>query len=284
MKITIYKQWIRDAGVDMAGGLFVGIGLYNFAANADFPMAGFSGIALILYRLFHIPMGISVIVMNVPVALFCYRLLGRSFFLNSVRSLAISSFMMDYVAPLFPVYDGEQILAAICTGLFSGLGYAIIFMNGSSTGGIDFITMAIRAKRPHLSLGKIIFVLDCVVVLLGGLILKDMDAFIYGILITYIMTTVMDKILCGPDKGKTAMIITQKGLSIAGIIDHYTDRGSTILKGIGSYSGKEKDVVLCACTNKQMYVIRKMVKKADPHAFIVIMDSSEAVGEGFQTE
>lgn len=278
------KKWIWDIGVDAVGGLFAGIGLYNFAANAGFPMAGFSGISLILYQLFHIPMGAAVVVLNIPVAIMCYRLLGKTFFFNSVRSVIISSFMIDYVAPLLPVYNGERILAAVCTGIFSGLGYALIFMNGSSTGGTDFITMAIRAKRPHLSIGRIVLVIDCVIVLFGGLVLGDTDALIYGLVITYIMTKVMDKLLYGLDEGKTAMIVTEKGLSVAGIIDHYIKRGSTIMKGLGSYSGKERDVVMCACSNKQMYVIRKMVKKADPNAFIVIMDSSEVVGEGFKTE
>lgn len=278
------KKWIWDIGVDAVGGLSAGIGLYNFAANAGFPMAGFSGISLILYQLFHIPMGAAVIALNIPVAIICYRLLGKTFFFRSVRSVIISSFMIDYVAPLLPVYNGERILAAVCTGIFSGLGYALIFMNGSSTGGTDFITMAIRAKHPHLSIGRIVLVIDCVIVLFGGLLLKDTDALIYGLVITYIMTKVMDKLLYGLDEGKMAMIVTEKGLSIAGIIDHYIKRGSTIMKGLGSYSGKNRDVVMCACSNKQMYVIRKMVKKADPNAFIVIMDSSEVVGEGFKTE
>ena len=282
------KQCIKKAAwdifIDATAGLFIGIGVYNFAVNANFPMAGFAGIALILYRLFHIPVGFAVILLNIPVSILCYRMLGKTFFFNSVRSVIITSLMTDYIAPLLPVYSGERLLAGICTGIFTGVGYAMIFMNGSSTAGTDFITMAIRHNHPYISLGRIILVLDCLIVLLGGFVLKDVDSLIYGLVITYIMTTVMDKLLYGLDEGKTALIITNKGLSISGLIDHYVDRGSTLLKGKGSYSGQERDIVMCACSNKEMYIIRKEVKKFDPAAFIVIMDSSEVVGEGFKEE
>ena len=281
---NIIKKSVFDILIDVLGGLFIGVGIYNFAAKAGFPMAGISGIALIFYRLFHVPIGLAVVLMNIPISLICYRMLGKRFFLNSVRSVLITSSMTDYAAPLLPVYDGEPILAAICTGLFSGLGYALIFMNGSSTGGMDFITMSIRSKHPHLSIGRIVFVLDCIVVLIGGLLLKDMDALIYGLIITYLLTTVIDKIMYGIDKGKMALIVTADGKKISGTIEQYIRRGSTILKGTGSYTGQKRDVVMCACSNRQMYIIRKMIKNADQQAFIVIMESSEVVGEGFKKE
>lgn len=279
-----YKKIVYDILIDVVSGIFMGLGLYNFAAKAGFPMAGVSGIALILYRLFHIPIGMAVILMNIPLAIYFGRMLGKRFFLNSVRSLVITSFMIDYVAVLFPVYEGDRMLAAICTGLFSGLGNALIFMNGSSTGGMDFVTMAIHAKRPDLSIGKIVFVLDFIVVFLGGLLFRDVDALIYGLIIIYFLTAVMDKIMYGMDEGKMALIVTRRGLSIAGVIDCYIGRGSTLLRGKGSYTGQELDVVLCACSNKQMYRIRQIIKKTDPSAFLVILEAGEVVGEGFKKE
>ena len=239
---------------------------------------------MILYRLFGLPIGWGTILMNVPIAIFCFKTLGREFFVRSVRSLVISSLMLDYVVTLLPVYSGDRMLAAICTGIFSGLGYALIFMNNSSTGGMDFISVAIRSKNPHVSLGKIIFVEDCAIVLLGGVIFKDVDATIYGLIITYLLTVVMDKILYGIDSGKMTLIVTGHGQKVAERIDQYVGRGSTILKGRGSYTGGEKDVVMCACNNKQMYVIRKMVREVDPEAFTIIMESNEVLGEGFLEE
>ncbi len=273
-----------DLLIDISGGLLVGAGIYNFAANAGFPLAGVSGLVLILYRLFGFPLGWGTILMNIPIALGCYKTLGRTFFLRSVRSLVITSLITDYVVPFFPVYSGDRMLAAIGTGVLSGLGYALIFMNNSSTGGFDFISMTIRVKNPHISLGKIVFVLDCIIVVLGGAIFKDSEATIYGLIITYLMTQVIDKIMYGLDVGKMTLIVTDQGSRVAETIDEHTDRGATILKGKGSYTGKEKDVVMCACNNKQMYAIRKLVKKVDPQAFIVIMESNEVVGEGFKRE
>ena len=273
-----------DIFVDILGGILAGVGIYSFAASAGFPLAGISGIALIFYRLFGVPIGLGTILLNIPIVLFSYKVLGRRFLLRSLQSIVISSLILDYVVPLFPVYDGNRMLAAVCTGVFSGLGYAVIFMNHSSTGGMDFVSVAIRKKHPYLSLGRIVFVLDVLVVLLGGLVFTDVDATIYGLIITYLLSAVIDKMMYGIDAGKMTLIVTDKGRDVAACIDQYAGRGSTIWKGSGAYSGQEKDVVMCACNNKQMYEIRKKVKEIDGKAFTIIMESNEVVGEGFKKE
>lgn len=278
------KQFGFNLMVDIAGGILAGIGIYNFAAKAEFPLAGISGIAMIFYRLFDIPMGMMAIILNIPIVLCTYKMLGRSFFLRSLQSLVVTSVVLDYVVVLLPVYSGERMLAAVCTGVFSGLGYALIFMNHSSTAGMDFVTMAIRVKHPHLSLGRVVFMLDIAVVLLGGAIFKDADATIYGCVITYLLSTVMDKIMYGIDAGKMTLIVTEQGRQVADCIDRYAGRGATIWKGKGAYSGVEKDIVMCACNNKQMYEIRRKVKEIDEKAFTIIMESNEVVGEGFKKE
>lgn len=278
------KKLLYDIMIDVVGGILIGVGIYNFAANAEFPLAGISGIALIFYHLFGLPIGGVTILLNIPIAIFCFRTLGKNFFIRSVRSVIITSLIIDYVVTLLPVYSGDRMLAAICTGIFSGLGYALIFMNNSSTGGMDFITMSIKVKRPHLTLGKIVFITDVIIVLIGGFIFKDVDGTIYGFIITYLLTVVIDKIMYGIDAGKMTLIVTEKGQEVSGKIDKYSGRGSTLLKGRGSYSGIEKEVVMCACNNKQMYTIRKIVKEVDPSAFTVIMESNEVVGEGFKEE
>lgn len=282
MKKINWKRLFYDLFIDIAAGVLVGIGVYNFAANSGFPLAGVAGIALIFYRLAGIPIGLGSILLNIPIVLGCYKTLGKDFFVRSVRSLLITSFLTDYVAPLFPVYSGDRMLAAICTGIFSGLGYALIFMNNSSTAGMDFVSMAIRAKKPHISLGKIVFALDVVIVLLGGIIFQDVDATIYGLIIAYLLTYVIDKIMYGIDAGKMTFIITENGSAIVDVIDRYTERGATILHGHGSYTGQDKQIVMCACNNKQMYIIKKKVKEVDEKAFLVVMESNEVVGEGFK--
>ena len=109
------------------GSIFIAAGIYNFAVQAKFPMTGFSGISIILYRLLNVPIGLSTIALNIPLAIICYRLLGKKFFVSSLRCMLISSLIIDDVAPLFPVYEGDRLLAALCTGVFGGIGYALIY-------------------------------------------------------------------------------------------------------------------------------------------------------------
>ncbi len=282
-----WKELGLDILVDLVAGMILAIALYNFALNANFPVAGFSGMAIILYHLFKIPVGAGTLLLNIPVAILCYKFLGKTFFFKSVKSMVIGSILMDYVAPLLPVYDGSRFLAALCMGVLSGAGYALIFMRGSSTGGQDFISMSIKKVKPHITLGIITFVLDICTIILGTvLVFKDIDGLIYGVIVTYLMAWVMDRIMYGIDEGKMTLIVTEKGRGqeIADRIDEYSGRGSTIIKGIGSYTQKDKDIIMCACNNKQMYTIKKMVHTIDPKAFTIIVESNEVVGEGFKEE
>lgn len=282
-KIWYAKKWSIDIFIDILGGIFIALGTYNFAAAAEFPMVGVNGIALIFYQLWGLPIGRTAMLLNIPIAVFCFKVLGRRFFLRSVRTILITSFLMDYAAPLFPVYEGDRMLAAICTGILSGLGFALIYMRDSSTGGADFIILSLKSLHPHLTIGKISFAMDAVIVLLGVMIVsKDVDSLIYGIIISFLLSTMVDKVMYGISAGKLTLIVTEHSWEVAEKIDQVTGRGSTFLKAQGSYSGEDKDVVMCACNNKQMYGIRSVVKEVDPNAFIIIMESNEVLGEGFK--
>ena len=277
------KDWVLDIGADLLGGMLIALGIYNFALHANFPVAGFSGIAIILYHIFGLPIGIGTIMLNIPVSIFCYKFLGKGFFFRSVKSMVISSLLMDYVAPLFPVYDGERLLAALCMGVLCGLGYALIFMRDSSTGGQDFITVSIRKIRPHLTLGVLTMIFDSTTILLGTLIVfHEIDGLLYGIIVTFLISTVMDHFMYGIYKGKLTFVVTEHGKAVVDAIDKISGRGATIVKGVGGYSLKEKDIVLCACNNKEMYQIKRRVHEIDPDAFTMIVESNEVVGEGFQ--
>ena len=278
------KKWSIDILMDILGGILIALGTYNFAALAQFPMAGLNGIALIFYHLWGLPIGRTALLLNIPIALICFPILGRQYFLRSVRTIIITSVIMDYLAPLFPVYTGDRMLAAICAGVLSGLGYALIYMRETSTGGADFIMLSIKALKPHFSLGKITFIMDGLIVLLGTVMVsRDIDSLIYGMIITFLLSVVVDKVMYGIDAGKMTLIVTDQAQEVADMIDQVTGRGCTFLKGEGSYSKEEKAVVMCACNNKQMYSIRSSVKKIDPKACIIIVESNEVVGEGFKS-
>lgn len=283
MKRLNLKRLSWDIFMDILGGILIAIGTYNFAAAANFPMVGLNGIALIFYYLFGTPIGLVAMLLNIPIAIFCFRILGRDFFIRSIRTIVITSFIMDFLAPLFPVYTGDRLLAAVCTGVLSGLGYALIYMRNSSTGGADFIMLSIKAKHPHLSLGRIAFAVDFLVVVIGTvLVSKDIDSLIYGVIVSYLLSIVVDKVMYGVDAGKMTLIVTDYPEKVAEKIDELVGRGATFLKAEGSFSREKKDVVMCACNNKQMFAIRNAVKEIDEKAFIIIMESNEVVGEGFK--
>ncbi len=276
------KEFAIDILVDIVGNLLIAIGVYNFAANAKFPVAGISGIAMIFYHLFGLPIGTMTIILNIPIIIMCYKLLGKGFLLRSLKTMIIAWPLMDYVAPMLPVYSGDRMLSAICVGVFSGLGYAMIYMRNTSTGGADFIIMSVRALKPHLSIGKITFLTDVIIVGLGGVLFGDVDSIIYGLILTYILSVVVDKVMYGIDAGKMTLVVTDHGHEVAKRIDELTQRGSTFLRGVGSYSGEEKLVVMCACSNKEMHMVQKAVKEVDEDAFLITMESNEVRGEGFK--
>ena len=280
--LSRYYHNLRPYLLELLGSIFIAIGIYNFAVQAEFPMTGFSGISIILYQLFGMPIGISTILLNIPVAIFCYHLLGKRFLLASIRCLVISSILIDYVAPLFPVYHGSRLLSALCTGVIAGIGYAIIYMQNSSTGGSDFIIMAVKAIKPYISLGKIAFFSDVGIIVVGGILFQDIDGIIYGMIVNYLFAVVVDKMMYGINAGKISLIVTKNGRKLCQVIDDCIGRGSTILTAHGGYQGEEKEVVMCACNNKEMYLIEQAVKEQEPESFFIILESNEVHGEGFR--
>ncbi len=277
------REWIFDIFIDIVGGLFIAIGIYNFAVASNFPVSGISGIAVVLYHYFKLPIGLVTNLLNIPIVLFCYRLLGKTFFIKSVKTILLSNLMLDVVAPLLPVYRGNLMLSAIAMGVFTGIGFALIYARDTSTGGVDFIMIAVRKVKPHISLGKLIVIFDFSIVLIGGILMGgDIDLILYGMIGTYILSVVVDKAMYGIDAGKFALIVTNHGQAVCDKIDEFTQRGSTILKGVGSYTQDEKQIVMCACNTKQMHMIQKAVKEVDKNAFLVCMESSEVRGEGFK--
>lgn len=276
------EKQIHKPALQTLGCFISAAGIYSFAVAAEVPVTGIAGICAILYRLFGIPMGLSNVLINIPIILCTYKLLGRSFFIRSVYCMVLFAFFTDYLLPLMPVYQGDRLLATICGGVVGGIGDALIYMNNSSTGGLDFITMGIKARHPHLPFGNITFAAALAVILLNGAVFQDVDSIIYGIMFNFIVSAVINKMMFGFSSSMLAMIVTDDGKAACAEIDRVADRGSTILQGHGGYGGQPKDVVLCACSNKQLYEIEHAVQAIDPGCFIIMLQSNEVHGEGFR--
>lgn len=268
--------------LEVLGCFISAAGIYSFAVAAEVPVTGVAGICAILYRLFGLPMGLSNVIINIPIIIFSYKLLGRSFLLRSLRCMILFAVFTDYLLPVLPIYTGNRMLATLCGSVVGGIGDALIYMQNSSTGGLDFVTMAIKAKRPHLPFGNLTFGAAVAVILLNGVVFRDVDSIIYGLLFNFIVAAVINKMMFGFSSSMLALIVTDDGKAACEEIDRVADRGSTILQGRGGYAGQPKDVVLCACSNKQLYEIEQAMRVLDPGCFIIMLQSNEVQGEGFR--
>ena len=273
---------IKNLLLEIAGCFISALGTYSFAVAARVPVTGVAGIGAILYHLFGLPIGVTNLILNIPIILICYQALGKDFFLRSLRCMLLFAFFTDFVLPFLPVYEGDRMLATICGGVIGGIGDALIYMQNSSTGGMDFITMAIKSKHPHMPFGNLTFAAALAVILANGLVFRDVDSIIYGLIFNFLSSALINNMMFGFNSCMMALIVTTDGPAMCRMIDRTVDRGSTILKGYGGYAQDDKDVVLCACSNKQLYTVSKEAKRLDPGSFVVMLQANEVAGEGFR--
>ena len=285
---TYLKIFAVDTVYDIIGSILYAVGFYTFASNADFAPGGVGGISIIInHYLPWVPLFLCQNIINIPVAIICYKLLGRKFFLKSVKTMFFMWIFGDFIAPIFPKYGGAEmaeanrLMAAIFAGILTGAGLALIYMRGSSTGGSDFVIMSIRKKKPHMSVGSITIVTDGTIILLGGLVFKNINAVLYGIIMTILSSLVIDKIMYGSGAQKMLLIISDKTDEIKDKIYEVTERGVTFLKAVGAYTGQEKHIIMCVCSKTEVFPTREIVRKTDPHAMVMLSTIDEAYGLGF---
>lgn len=278
------KTLLVDVIFDIIGCALYGAGMYNFAVASNFAPGGVSGVAIIVNKLTGglIPIGLGTVLINIPIVLICFKALGLRFFFRSAKTILFSAIIIDYIMPLLPLYKGEPILAAIFGGILAGAGLACIYMRDSSTGGSDFVIMAIRRKNPQLSLGLISLAVDGVVILFGGIVYGTIDAALYGLIMTITYSVLIDKIMYGNDSRKLMTIISTSGQAISDRINSEIERGVTIINGKGAYTGADKNVLLCACSNSEVFKIKRIAHDLDAKAFVMVSSIDAAYGEGFK--
>lgn len=276
------KELMWDVLADIAGGLFYALGIYTFAKTANFAPGGLSGLALITHHLWGLPIGIMTLVFNIPVILLSFRLLGKRFLFKSLRSMIVCTLFVDFLLPaVSPPYTGSPLLAALYSGIFLGAGLAVLYMRGSSSGGTDFLTMSVKVLRPHMSLGAVTMIIDLIIILMGWPVFGNIDSVLYGIVATGVTSIVIDKIMYGVGAGKLIIIISDHGQEVADKIANAIDRGSTLIRAIGTYTGSERQILLCACNKSQAFKVRSAAHEVDENAFVMITETSEVYGEGF---
>ena len=294
------KTLATDIIYDIIGSVLYGAGLYNFAYTANFAPGGVSGLSMLINILTSkipffqnttipffqggISIGLAMILVNIPIIFFCFKALGPEFFFRSVKTILISSLIVDHLMPHLWTYQGSPMLAAIFGGVLAGAGLSCIYMRDSSTGGSDFVILAIQKKNPHLSIGRVSLAVDGVVILLGGIVYGTVDAALYGLLMTITYSLIIDKIMLGNDSRKLLTIITTNGDMISQEINEKVSRGVTIINGKGAYTGDSKQILLCACSNAQVYKVKRIVYSMDEKSFIMVSSVDAAFGEGFKPQ
>ena len=280
--VDFVKKRIIDYLAYLLGGVLISISISCFAAPNDIAAGGFSGIATLLNYLFRVPIGISVLIMNIPIFIIGGRHFGGRFIIKSLIATVIMSIFIDLSSLFLPIYTGDSLLSAIFGGVLSGTGLAVIFVRGATTGGVDIIAKIINSRFPFFSMGRLILVLDAVVVIAAALVYRNIESGLYAVVMIFVQSKTIDWIVYGMDKGKVLLISSQNYREIAFEIMNKMHRGVTILQAKGAYTDKTMPMIMCAVRPFETSSLHKIVKSIDSHSFIITLEAGEIIGEGFR--
>ena len=244
---------------------------------------GITGVAQIINFLIPaLPIGVTVIILNIPLFILGWKLIGGHLLVSSLYCMFVSSIFIDVLTPLREWEPMEPLLACIFGGLLMGLSLGLVFQQGATTGGTDLIARLLKLKLKWLPMGKLLMGIDLTVIVLVAIAFQTLYTALYGLVALYICTIVMDGVLYGMDTAKVAYIISDRNKEISDAIVRDLDRGVTILHGQGAYTGAEKDVLMCAFKQREIAAIKATIKDIDPVAFVIVCNAHEVLGEGFR--
>lgn len=242
---------------------------------------GFSGIATIVYYLLEIPLGTTILVLNIPLFVMSLIKNGKHFFINAIAGTAGLSIFLNIFEKLKPITT-DRFLACIYGGIIAGIGTAIILKANASTGGTDLLTQIIKAYKPNIRISNLLVILDTIIVITNVIFFKELEIGLYSAITIYIMGKMLDIFFEGIDFAKMVYIISPKNEEISKKIGEKIKRGSTSLYGKGMYKKKDREVLFCVASRNEVREIRKIVNEIDKDAFIVITNVREVFGEGFK--
>ncbi|BBF44824.1 hypothetical protein lbkm_3563 [Lachnospiraceae bacterium KM106-2] len=251
----------------------------------DMVTGGVTGIAIVVkywtqpFVKGGVPLWITNLILNIPLFLFAILLKGRKYLAKTIVG-TISLTVALYIVPSFPIGHEDMLLGSVFGGVIMGAGLGLVFANDASTGGTDLLGVIFQVKLKHYSVPQLLLILDGTIVLLGAAVF-GLNKALYAVIAVYITSTVMDSILEGLKFAKAAYIISEDYDAIAEQIMTKLDRGVTGICAQGMYSNKEKKMLLCVVTKKEIVSLVDTVAQIDPHAFVIVSDVREVMGEGF---
>lgn len=279
------KELVRDYIL-----LIAGTGLIALAVQVVFdPMGmvngGFTGLGIIIRRMTlgvipgGIPLWFTNIALNLPAFIIAWFVMGRQF----VRRTAIAALLLSGWLAVIPSIDlakGDYLLAALYGGLISGVGIALVFRTGNATGGTDLVASLLHRKFRNYSVAQILLILDGAVIIAGYYLVGARPA-LYAIISVAIVTKVSDTILEGMNYSKMIFVVSDRSSEIAEHILYEMDRGCTAIPAQGMYSDEMRKMLFCVVGKKEVLDFKDCVKELDPHAFVIVTDANEVLGEGF---
>lgn len=279
------KEWhikiIRYIGMTVAVALMA-ISINLFLQPNAFAPGGVSGISIILNQATNgaIPVWLANLALNIPIFLASMLLLGKSFGLKSIYGIISLSFFIWLIPNIGTTND--PLLASVFGGVIMGLGVGIIFKSGGTTGGSDTLGLLLNKRFPGIGISQFMLLIDSLVVISSGIVTKNIETPLYSIIVLYTSSRVIDLVLNGLGYAKAVHIISDHPEIIGKSILEDLNRGVTILKGQGFYTGKDKDVLLCIIGRSQVVKLKDLVHDIDKDAFIMVTDASEVLGHGFK--
>ena len=279
------KEIVRDYVLLTAGTGLIALAIQTVYDPMGMVTGGFTGIGILLRRftLSLIPGGIPLwftnLVLNLPAFVAAWFVMGKVF----VRRTAIAAAILSVWLAVIPVMDlakGDYLLAAVYGGFISGVGMAMIFRTGNATGGTDLLASLLHRKFRNYSVAQILMLLDGAVIVAGFYLVGARPA-LYAILTVAIVTKVSDTILEGMNYSKMIFVVSNRSTEIAEHILYEMDRGCTAIPAQGMYSDEMRKVLFCVVGKKEVMDFKDCVKELDPHAFVIVTDANEVLGEGF---
>lgn len=271
----------KSYGLIFAGTFICAVGINLFFVPADIVSGGVSGVALIAYRIFGVPMGVFMLFVNIPLFFVGIRFLGGSFGLKTFIGTIALSFFIDVTEGIGKITD-DLMLCSCFGGMLSGVGTGMVFFSGASSGGTDVLARLFNKLFPFLDVGKWLFVVDFFIIALGSFAFKNYERSLFGIVALFVNVYMVDLLISGANFAKIVYIISPEHKKIAKAVIHRLNRGVTGIYSKGVY--KNSNVLMLMCVVKKLEVsrLKKIVTEVDPNAFIILTQAREVSGEGFK--
>ena len=280
MRIPL-KNLLYDFMFLLFGCILLSVSINVFLTPNKISAGGISTIGTVLLHIFGIKMSLTNLIFNAILFIFGYKSLGKYAMIQTSAGILLLSVCLEFTSHIQPYFENE-LIGVLSGGVLMGAGVGMIVKTGASTGGSDFAGLILKKLMPHISLSKLIMIIDCVIVILAGIVFKSYTVTVYSIIALYVSSIITDKIITLGDGAKMVMIFSKETRKISDYILTQYERGVTGVHSIGMYSNEERIMLLCVVTPKELPVYMNLIHEIDKHAFVVISNVHEVIGEGFK--